>query len=1029
MSRIGTSTFIDTESRKQKPRVKSAKKELNQTTSPRKKSSPRINKSFACYNISSKIFKYADSIAKDRSRNISIGSNTPSHRKVSSMRMMLNSSGKFSNGHPGPRELEESKQVKMKKEMIAESVDKAQKEISSGNFEAAMQNLKKIFKEDPNNTKAVYLKAQCFIGMKEFKLAIPDLLSIIQDHPAYCKGIYIDIATCFIESKDYTTAIRQLTRGLLKFPKFIEGYLSRGTLYNQLQKWEKATSDFIEALSICPTEATGFIGLADSYIGNGDSKGAIKMLEKALSCPGSSTIALVKKAKLLFENQEFGLALEDLLKLIELENSNVEAHYYKAFCLLGQHNLIDAAVALEQVIKYDVGKKYTGAAIYNLGAIKIKQRDFYGAHFTFQRAAEQGVEIEEQKILKSYVDAILCLVKRNFKEGVTALTKIIKKKHVLIQEYMGNCLAYRGYAFSSLEMHEKAVKDLQAASKVQELDNSSQYNLLISQAVLNKDPEAAIELIQKASELFPRNIEPLEYKAAIYFQQAVLNKSSGQKSRDLLDAAVKLRDSDSDLYFYRGIVLYFNGKTIDAVYDFEKAIEKAEDNVANHFLARGLCSARLKMYKEAIQDFSITAQLDEKLSSAYLYRARCLFLIEDFESANSDFQKALELSPTDSQTQTQVLDFLLLAGSLDEAQKTCETLHTMNPSVDSALQKVKCLILQEKIDLALKELNICNSLSKNLKTNFDIELLGIYQSVAEGPSCAGKIVNSLNSISSDKTEGHICKAFHVNWVKGIMFMYMGEIDKAKAEFSSVIVRKKKKEQVMEKNNAELIYNLAICYIIENKYNEALLQLMEICNYLDESDRGKVFLLIGILKYALNQSREAKSILTEAFKYDPEIVGDFLEEKPNLKIFPLDCDSALLKPFSGFKVNIGDNRPIFLKPSLGFPRPSLCNFEFGLEQEILKLFTVSLIKSKPETPWLNRVKGSIQFTDEIQHIESESFSEEEESKSEFSDVFSEKSLRVYKSQEISIRSPVPAKKVNDFDSSLSEIVDDIDELNF
>jgi tetratricopeptide (TPR) repeat protein len=691
--------------------------------------------------------------------------------------------------------------------------------------------------------------------------------------------------------------------------------------------------------------------------------------------------------------------------------------------------LIDAAVALEQVIKYDVSKKLTGPAIYNLGAIKIKQRDFYGAHFTFQRAVELGVEIEEQKILRSYVDAILCLVRRNFKEGVAALSKIIKKKHLLIQEYMGNCLAYRGYAYSSLEMHDKAVKDLLAAQKAQELDNASLYNLLISQAILAKDQTQALSLIQSAADLFPKNIEPLEYKSAIFFEQAVQSKSPAVQSKDLLDQAVKIRDSDSDLYFYRGIVLYYNGKTIDAVYDFEKAIEKAEDNVASHFLARGLCSARLKMFKEAIQDFSIVIQLDEKSAVGHLFRARSLFLIEDFESAQSDFLKALELSPNDFMVQSQALDFLMLAGSLEEAMKTCEVMCSASCSPESLNQKVKCLVLQEKIDLAVKELAGINAMCKSPKTSFDSELLSIFLVATEGPAVGNKVLSLLQAILSYKNEGNICKNFHVHWLKGTVFMYLGELEKARAEFSSVIVRKKKKEQVMEKNNAELIYNLALCFLIENKYEEALQQLMEICNYLDENDRGKVLLLVGMLKYALNQNREAKSILTEAFKYDPDIVGNFLEEKPDLQVLPLDCESSLLSKYSSFKVTIGDNKPILLKPSLGYPRPSLCNFEFNIESEILKLFTMSLIKSKPETPWLNRVKGSIQFTDEIQNIESESIGEDPIEKSEDSDVFSEKSLRKYKSLEIMIHSPQVRKKSEDFDSSLSEILDDLDELNF
>ena len=99
-----------------------------------------------------------------------------------------------------------------------------------------MQSIKKLVKDDPNNPKSLHLRAQCYMGIKNFKLAIPDFLKIIQDHPMYNKQIYLELATCFIESKDYSTAIRQITRGLLKFPSFIDGYLSRGAVYNQMKK-------------------------------------------------------------------------------------------------------------------------------------------------------------------------------------------------------------------------------------------------------------------------------------------------------------------------------------------------------------------------------------------------------------------------------------------------------------------------------------------------------------------------------------------------------------------------------------------------------------------------------------------------------------------------------------------------------------------------------------------------------------------------------------------------------------------------
>ena len=73
-----------------------------------------------------------------------------------------------------------------------------------------------------------------------------------------------------------------------------------------------------------------------------------------------------------------------------------------------------------------------------------------------------------------------------------------------------------------------------------------------------------------------------------------------------------MRDSEAEVYFFRGIVRYLRGKHQGALEDVSQAIEKAEDNVPQHYVIRGLCQALAKDYQEALQDFSIAIQPDEE---------------------------------------------------------------------------------------------------------------------------------------------------------------------------------------------------------------------------------------------------------------------------------------------------------------------------------------------------------------------------------------------------------------------------------
>lgn len=53
-------------------------------------------------------------------------------------------------------------------------------------------------------------------------------------------------------------------------------------------------------------------------------------------------------------------------------------------------------------------------------------------------------------------------------------------------------------------------------------------------------------------------------------------------------------------------------------------------------------------------------------------------------------------------------------------------------------------------------------------------------------------------------------------------------------------------------------------------------------------------------------------------------------------------------------------------------------DFGVEAKVLDYFKMRAVKCKPEAPWLNRVNGTIQFTEELHEAGSETVSVTEES---------------------------------------------------
>lgn len=977
-----------------------------------KKTTPRVSNSF-CFNLSSKIFKNSRSVSRERTRQLSLTNTTPSNRRSNSIHIYgLNSSVKLLSGHPGLQEFEESREFRLKNEKISLWLENARAEMKSNHYDGAIKELGKILKIDPSHPKALFLRASCFISEKKHKLAIPDLLSVIQEDPKYEKKVYIALAICFVEVDDYTTAIRQLTKCISIFPNFAEGYLNRGILFNRQQRWDKAVTDFHEAISLSPQKGSSYLGLCDTLIGMGDIKSSLKILKSAFQDASSLPIALLKRGKIYFDQQKYNKALKDINQVLDIQSENVEAFYYKAFALLGLNKLTDAALCLEQVVKFDSMKKYTGAAIYNLGAIRIKQKDYYGAMFTFQRSVDLGLEIEEQKILKNYVEAILSLMKRKFKEGVNILTRIIKTKNPLIKEYIGNCFAFRGYAYASLEEHEKALKDLNMASSLQALDKSSEYNQIVSKAVIvaDKEPEEALKLFEEAGKIFPISIEPKLYSAAIDFALAQHKNRSefAEFSKELLDNCIKVRDSESDIYFFRGIVHFYLGKIKEAIHDIEQAIDKAEDNVVDHFLARGVCSARLKMYKEAIQDFCIAIQLNEKCSEAFFFRGRCAFILDETEMAFEDFQKLTTLKPDDPTVHINAGNILMITGEIENALKAYANACKNKPVAEAYIQRAKCYLLLENLNEALQELKYCVKIKQSPMLNYDIEVLEILQHAPSKDNLKQGLVKTIghfNKIQGYKNEGNIVKNEHVHWYKGTFLFFLGDFQKAKSEFKQAATNKDDSDdETMEKDNIELLYNISLIYIVGEYYEAAYNHLKEIVNLLEGKDRGKVLMLMGILQNGLEQQKDARSLIAEGSKFDPETVQQYLEQKGEVKILPLSSNSKYASNFPMVKVKIGSSTPVLIRPSFSLPKIDMPRMEFESEQAIFDKFIVKSVKCKPETPWLNRVKGSIQFTDEIQNIECESLNESQEPAikiEESENFYSDATMRKYKSESISL----------------------------
>ena len=117
------------------------------------------------------------------------------------------------------------------------------------------------------------------------------------------------------------------------------------------------------------------------------------------------------------------------------------------------------------------------------------------------------------------------------------------------------------------------------------------YNKYICEGIIaatNNTYEIAMNLFNKANKITSKKMEPSFYKAMtlIKFTNKLIPKNEIQKKQQYiqialkyLDKGIELNDQCSNIYFYRGLLRFSLGFLDKSIEDFDKAIEKSDDNI------------------------------------------------------------------------------------------------------------------------------------------------------------------------------------------------------------------------------------------------------------------------------------------------------------------------------------------------------------------------------------------------------------------------------------------------------------------
>lgn len=914
----------------------------------------------------------------------------------------------------------------------------AKKDMHEGRFAQAIFKFSQLVSLS-DSVEAMYNRAICNISLKNVREATVDLLNIVKENSTYSRAAYLQLALCFLGMNEIEAALRYTTQAINRFSRFGEAFLMRAKLFLAKKNWEKARSDFKKYLKYNPNDEEAMVGISETFEKQGDYQNALKYL-----CEVSDSLAvLLKKAKAHFALESFESALKNI-DLALLAAPTAEGYFLKAECHRKRQEYVEAGLSYEQCIKYDLDSELTSKAVCFLGAIKIREKDFYGAIHTFQRCVKN--KTRDQKILEIYSDAVISLMKREYKEGVKVFNKLLKSKETIIEEYLGNCYCYRAYGYLALNYFEKAIRSLKKAQGFQGLDKASLYNQELAFALMHSSkldfPKSVLRL-NAAKKIFPRKSEPYVYKASFLvfnaLKQEPFQHSDILEAETLLEVAVAMRDPDSELLFYRAIIRYLHSNFQGGLEDMKQCIEKAEDNLAEHYIVRGLCYASLRLYKDAIQDFTIALQLNENSHQVYSYRGRCAYMIDDTVLSFSDFQKFVSFNKSDYKVHIQAAVLLMSAGSYEDAQRALENSISLQYTVKANYLTAKCCVIQNNIPGAICELKRLLKVQTVENANVDLEILSYLHGFLPTQESFSEGLELWENWAKSTT-GEIFELKYVLWFRAVFYMFKGKFSKALEDFQLVLELLHSKDAksltpdetlTSEEENCEVLYNISLCHIFGVKAQSVLI-LEDLSEILNNKHKGQMLLLAAIIQLTLGNNVEAEKILKEAFHCDSETVTPFLAKCP-VKILPLNTGSSFAEKFPLISVNFPNQPRIEVRPAVSLPRVPLPSLDFSVQTEVKEFFSFRKIQPKPEAPWLNRVRGSIQFTDFIVDVDTEptEITEREHKEPSRDDEEFEQSKRAIKSM-VPLRhysSKVASRKLENVkkDETPAEIMKKIQEL--
>jgi len=269
--------------------------------------------------------------------------------------------------------------------------------FDDGKYFEAVDFLDKAIKLDPAYENAIYVRAESFLALKKYNLAIDDYTRVINNrktHDSYTAEYFLKRAVARMETKDYRGAYQDFSKAFELVPIYADGHYEYSRFkYLTLKDKNEAINEINRAIDINPQDARYYARRGEyrahiskfDYDGERILKEAVEDLNIAVRMDPDNVAYRELRSEYNKELGEPDIAIEDYDVMIEINPDRVDAYTERGLIEMQNDRYNEAISDFTKSIELQPNKEYN----YRYrGLCRHNTLDFGGAYNDYTKSIQ-----------------------------------------------------------------------------------------------------------------------------------------------------------------------------------------------------------------------------------------------------------------------------------------------------------------------------------------------------------------------------------------------------------------------------------------------------------------------------------------------------------------------------------------------------------------------------------------------------------------------------------------------------------------